>query len=52
MNYLFQAIAVEVAATILGTALWEGYKRYCKHCWRTIYGEKAIKPAAGGCGRS
>jgi len=34
MNTILKILLVEVAATVVGTAFWEAYKKYCKYCWK------------------
>jgi hypothetical protein len=33
MTNLAKAVVIEVVATVIGSAVWEGYKAYCKFCW-------------------
>jgi hypothetical protein len=40
MNPLVQTIDTEVVATVIGNAVWKGYKKYCKWCWKSFYFNK------------
>jgi hypothetical protein len=34
MNLLAKALVVDTVATVIGNALWKGYKGYCRWCWK------------------
>jgi hypothetical protein len=36
MHFLAKTLFIEIAATVVGTAIWEGYKSYCRLCWKKL----------------